>query len=517
MRGTRHLAERSLALGWPAWGMPVLLFLHIAATSAIWILREVLPYAIAARLSGPIFGPASIVALGGAWLAWRRIAICAPEVPGLLRIRLAIFAIIGNTFSQALIFFIEGIEKRHFEHFDEWNFDWPNKGRLQLWFELLESVLSDRGLAWIAYFAVACFLGFLLFEVLIAFSSFSLIPRKARNVFWNISDVVITALFVFALWALPFTPAPDQKDITLPAIALSIAALFALRASVRFLPHVFNRLENGPFELMVASRMLRAKKSGFLTLIGGLSILAVSFSSCTLVTTLSVMGGFRSDLQKKIIGHHAHVLIDRSYGTFPNWKAIAEKVSKLPGVLGTSPFLRGEVMITSATESPSAAELRGIIPEAFAKTSSLPQCLRSGSLSELEHPLNSKVQKQLHKSFFKIDAQEKDASIQNDEKKAKIMKEVEHLIGEAQESELPGLLIGQELARSLRIHVGDEVTVIAPSGELGPTGLVPRIRPFRIAGVFYTGMFEYDMKSAYTLLPVAQELFQTGDEASGIE
>jgi lipoprotein-releasing system permease protein len=92
-----------------------------------------------------------------------------------------------------------------------------------------------------------------------------------------------------------------------------------------------------------------------------------------------------------------------------------------------------------------------------------------------------------------------------------------HRTGGSEREVLPGLVVGQELARSLRLHVGDEVTVVSPSGDLGPTGPIPRTRAFRIAGIFYTGMFEYDMQMAYTDLATAQSFLRSGDEISGIE
>ena len=64
---------------------------------------------------------------------------------------------------------------------------------------------------------------------------------------------------------------------------------------------------------------------------------------------------------------------------------------------------------------------------------------------------------------------------------------------------LPGIIIGQELARALRLYVGDEVNVVSPLGELGPTGPMPKARPFRVAGIFYSGMYEYDTKFTYVV------------------
>ena len=83
---------------------------------------------------------------------------------------------------------------------------------------------------------------------------------------------------------------------------------------------------------------------------------------------------------------------------------------------------------------------------------------------------------------------------------------------------LPGLIVGQELARTLRLHIGDEVNVVSPrGGGMGPTGPMPKTRPFRVAGIFYSGMYEFDMKMAYTTLEAAQRFLTVGDAITGIE
>jgi len=82
---------------------------------------------------------------------------------------------------------------------------------------------------------------------------------------------------------------------------------------------------------------------------------------------------------------------------------------------------------------------------------------------------------------------------------------------------LPGILIGRELARSLRAYVGDEVTLVSPLGGIGPQGAMPKSKPFRVAGIFFTGMYEYDSKYAFLALPAAQRFSERPDEATGIE
>mgnify|MGYP000355452564 CR=1 FL=1 len=82
---------------------------------------------------------------------------------------------------------------------------------------------------------------------------------------------------------------------------------------------------------------------------------------------------------------------------------------------------------------------------------------------------------------------------------------------------LPGVVIGRELAKNLRVYVGDEVHVVSPMGEIGPTGSIPKARPFRVAAIFFSGMYEYDSKYVYMLLATAQKFLGVGDEVSEIE
>jgi lipoprotein-releasing system permease protein len=81
----------------------------------------------------------------------------------------------------------------------------------------------------------------------------------------------------------------------------------------------------------------------------------------------------------------------------------------------------------------------------------------------------------------------------------------------------PGIILGRELAKTLHVYVGDEVTLVSPLGDLGPMGIMPRTKRFRVAAIFYSGMYEYDAMSVYTMLDQAQEYFATGDNISAID
>jgi lipoprotein-releasing system permease protein len=81
----------------------------------------------------------------------------------------------------------------------------------------------------------------------------------------------------------------------------------------------------------------------------------------------------------------------------------------------------------------------------------------------------------------------------------------------------PGLIVGRELAKSLHVMLGDEVSLIAPLGDLGPMGVMPRTRRFRIAGIFYSGMYEYDASHVYVTLETAQEFLDLPGRITSIE
>jgi lipoprotein-releasing system permease protein len=417
----------------------------------------------------------------------------------------------------------------------------------------------------------------------IAISSWFLVDRRVRRVLWILVDVPLTAAFVWALWALPFRPEGDDADATLPSIALALATLWGARAFARSLPYALDVIERTGFQPLVAARMLRARKSGFLTAIGFLSILAVSFSSCTLTTTLSVMGGFREDLQRKILGNNAHVVVDQEYGTFEGWSPMVDRVRAVRGVVGASPYVTGEVMVTSASNL-GGAILHGIDPRTIGQVTDLPRNMRHGRLEYLVDP-----ERLLHLSaaemsgsllddrpFGALD----DDGIELEPARAAdagtplplpprpdaplgaehdgFLEEIDRVLAglpplegggapdtahegghasvrvdpfgeidgdtliddlrplQRPRTVLPGLVVGQELARSLRLHVGDEVNVVSPLGELGPAGPIPRSRPFRIAGIFYSGMYEYDMQVAYAELETAQRFLSTGGAVTGI-
>lgn len=377
-------------------------------------------------------------------------------------------------------------------------------------------------------------------SLLCALACWPLLYARARRIVLVFFDVLVGLGTAYAVWALPVQPPASSPDELLgPALRHLVTTLFAVRVIFRLLPVVLDVVESTGFRALVASRHLRSKKSGFLAAISVLSVLAVSVSSCALTTTLSVMGGFRQDLKRKILGNNAHVVIDREYATIEGWDADLARIRSTPGVVGAAPYASGEVMISSASNLGTVV-LRGVVPDEVGKVNDLPQNLRSGRLDYLSHPEELLALPLLDDSDLLPTDLPPDASAEGATptpadgtstqtptdlaaQRPKSTALEQFLAATASSGELldsdvlPGIIIGRELARSLRVYLGDEVNVVAPLGALGPTGPMPKSRPFRVAGIFYSGMYEYDMKFTYVNLATAQRFLGIGEAISGFE
>jgi lipoprotein-releasing system permease protein len=223
---------------------------------------------------------------------------------------------------------------------------------------------------------------------------------------------------------------------------------------------------------------------------------------------LSVMSGFEEDLQKKILGAHSHVVVSKYAGALPEYKRLMEQIAKVPGVEGQTPSIDNPVMVL-ADDEVQGIVLKGIDPETVGSVLDLREnMMAGGSLDHLEEP--SKIAPRRSLGFGKQPEEREEEEEAEDPIIGKSTKS-------AADKVLPGIILGRELASILRVVVGDRVNVISPQGaELGPAGLIPKSRAFRVAGIFYSGMYEYDAKFAYILLAEAQKLFGT-DGPSGIE
>jgi lipoprotein-releasing system permease protein len=378
--------------------------------------------------------------------------------------------------------------------------------------------------------AVSGLLGFAaVLSLVSAIAAWFLAPKRARRIVFALFELLLVTAAVGLTLRYDFKPAELTPAALLGASLRMVATvLLGARVAVRMLPLMLDLIERINFRALVAARHLRAKKSGFLAAISFLSIMAVSVSSCALTTTLSVMGGFRQDLKRKILGNNAHIVVDRPDGKLSDYERLSETVRGVPGVRGVSPYVSGEVMISSASNL-AGAVLRGIDLEHIGEVSELPRNMRIGSLTFLKDPskLKGLPASQLGPSLGLPKASQLDDESETAPgKTSRLTDDLQKALRDATAppsrsntlgTTLPGIVVGQELARSLRLYLGDEVNVVTPLGDLGPTGPMPKSRPFRVAGIFYSGMYEYDMKFAYVTLASAQRFLGASNVASGVE
>lgn len=243
-----------------------------------------------------------------------------------------------------------------------------------------------------------------------------------------------------------------------------------------------------------------------LTIFTTMSTYGMFIGTAALVIVLSVMSGFEADIKGKILGTHAHVVVTRVDESFLDGTERLAQVQKTPGVLGAAPFLSSEAMIASPANR-SNVVVKGIDPATVGSVTDLSKNMVVGELPSLAHPEQIKTNMDV--------ISDDDLLIHQDGDPPK--KPGDAHAAEVKRRSPPGIIIGRELANSLHVYLGDDVSMVSPTGGIGPTGSTPKARPYRVAGIFYSGMFEYDSKFAYVTLASAQKLFDQPDEITGLE
>ncbi|QRO01132.1 ABC transporter permease [Archangium violaceum] len=265
-----------------------------------------------------------------------------------------------------------------------------------------------------------------------------------------------------------------------------------------------------PLAAASALNNLKLREQSPTMMMTALSVGGVGVGVMALIIVLSVMSGFEVDLQQKILGAHSHVVVSKYAGNLSEYKRLMEQIAKVPGVVGQTPSIDNPVMVLGEGDEVQGIVLKGIDPDTVGSVLDLRKnMLPGGELDYLQKP--EKISPRRTLGFGTESSQKQEEEEESEDP----------IIGKstksAQEKVLPGIVLGRELATILRVVVGDRVNVISPQGaELGPAGLIPKSRAFRVAGIFYSGMYEYDAKFAYILLGEAQKLFGT-DGPSGIE
>jgi lipoprotein-releasing system permease protein len=336
--------------------------------------------------------------------------------------------------------------------------------------------------------------------------------RGVRGVLLGLLGVDAVAFAMLIVWVVLLPPQKGSvfvlsEQIVRVAAILTGTALIIGTLSFA-LPAVLNAIERGSFVPFVAARHVRAHKSGFLTVISILSIGGVAVSCASLCAVTSIMGGFGADLKRKILGNNAHVRIDNGQlGGFDGWREMLNVASTAEGVLGATPMATGEVMASSVSNT-AGVLIRGIDTKTIGNVIDLLKNVEVGSFRYLDDT----------KRLSSLPPDEPVGIGLRGEVYLKGPDYRSRLRGDAEPPQIyPGIVIGRELAKSLHVYVGDEITLVSPLGELGPMGLMPRSQRFRVAAVFFSGMYEYDATHAYVRLDVAQRFLDLEDRVTAIE
>lgn len=364
--------------------------------------------------------------------------------------------------------------------------------------------------------------------------------RGSRPVFgfiWlGIGSVFAIAFLVLvrAAAALPVTRGSKvvmQHEI-IRASALGTGVVFLILVLLALLPLLLDSLERSGFARYVGARHIRAHKSGFLTIISVLSILGVSVSSCALCSVISIMGGFGQDLQRKILANNAHVVVDSPNPSgFIEWQPVIERVRAVPGVVAATPMVTSEVMASVGTNT-AGVLLRGIDLDTVGDVIDLPKNVEIGKLEwlkEPEHiaalPWSERRGVEADEEIFRplTDAPPPLSSAppgfitKGHEAPDPDVEKIARPLPPPDRPVYPCIVIGRELAKTLHLRLGSEVSLVSRMGELTPAGVVPREKKFRVAGIFFSGMYEYDASHGYIMMDVAREFLEQPDRVGAIQ
>lgn len=227
-----------------------------------------------------------------------------------------------------------------------------------------------------------------------------------------------------------------------------------------------------PVEYYIAMKYLLAKRrQTFISIITFISVAGVTVGVMALIVVLAVMNGFEKELKERILGATAHVHVTSLEGSVAAPEEVAARIRAMPGVLGASPYILTQMMISSGNGT-AGGVLRGVDVEHVGSVTRLPLDIRVGSISALSRRAGAG---------------------------------------------LPGVVLGRELAANLGVTVGDVVEILVPGGAVTPLGAFPRVERFLVGGLLESGMYEFDSTFAYVSLPEAARLLGMQGRASGVE
>ncbi|MDM9629423.1 lipoprotein-releasing ABC transporter permease subunit [Rhizobium sp. S152] len=222
------------------------------------------------------------------------------------------------------------------------------------------------------------------------------------------------------------------------------------------------------FERLVAWRYLRARrKEAFISVIAGFSFIGIMLGVATLIIVMAVMNGFRTELISRILGINGHMIVQPIDGPFTDYAALTDRLAKVQGVKIALPLVEGQTLASGQGGAGTGALVRGIRAEDLDKVKTVSGNIKSGDL-------------------------------------------VGFAAGQ-------GVLIGSRMAEQLGLQAGDNITLISPEGDVTPMGVNPRVKSYKVSGIFEIGMSEYDATIIYMPLEEAQLYFNAEGLVQSIE
>ena len=225
------------------------------------------------------------------------------------------------------------------------------------------------------------------------------------------------------------------------------------------------------FETFIARRYLKSGRF-FVSISTLITMLGVMLGVGTVCFVMSMHNGFESEIRTRLLGTTSHISIFPVSGALmPEYRELIGKLEKIPDVVAASPFVYYKAAVSSASEGDGII-VRGIDPELEQKTSNVADDIKHG-------------------------AYEFDPIVQGDDT-------------------IPGIILGSNLADRLGVFLGEPLLMYSIRGEDLTRRTRPRVAKFYVAGIFETGMYEFDAEMAYISLTEAQNLFKTGDAATAV-
>lgn len=223
-----------------------------------------------------------------------------------------------------------------------------------------------------------------------------------------------------------------------------------------------------PFEWMLAGRYLRARrKEAFISIIAGFSFIGILLGVATLIIVMAVMNGFRAELLDRILGLNGHMIVQPVDYDLTDFDEVAKRIAGVPGVRLAVPLIEQPALVSGTTQGGSGALIRGLREADLKKVPSIAPNIREGTLEGFDT--------------------------------------------------VEGVAIGEGLARSLGLRLGDDMTIIYPEGDVTPFGTTPRVKAYPVTAIFKIGMSEYDSSIVYLPLQEAQLFFNSEGKVSVVE